>query len=54
MMYLKISFSTLACPEWSWPDIYSIAKDFKFNGIEVRGIGDELFSAKTKPFAEQR
>lgn len=51
---MKISFSTLACPEWSWPDIYSIAKDFKFNGIEVRGIGDEIFSAKTKPFAEQK
>lgn len=54
MVYLKISFSTLACPEWSWSDIYSIAKDFHFNGIEVRGIGDEIFSVKAKPFTEQK
>lgn len=54
MMYLKISFSTLACPEWSWSDIYSIAKDFKFNGIEVRGIGNEIFSIKEKPFIDEK
>lgn len=53
-MYLKISFSTLACPEWSWSDIYSIAKDFKFNGIEIRGIGDEIFAVKAKPFTENK
>ncbi|MCM1506821.1 MAG: AMP-binding protein [Ruminococcus flavefaciens] len=51
---MKISFSTLACPEWSWSDIYSIAKDFKFNGIEVRGIGEEIFSVKAKPFTEKK
>ncbi|MDE6678532.1 MAG: AMP-binding protein [Ruminococcus sp.] len=51
---MKISFSTLACPEWSWADICSIAKDLKFNGIEVRGIGDEIFSVKVKSFTEQK
>ena len=30
---MKIGFSTLACPEWSWTDIYSMAKDFKFDGV---------------------
>ncbi len=30
MINVKIGFSTLACPEWSWTDIYSMAKDFKF------------------------
>lgn len=54
MMYLKISFSTLACPSWSWSDIYSIAKDFKFNGIEVRGIGNEIFSIKENPFSDEK
>ncbi|MDE5584351.1 MAG: AMP-binding protein [Ruminococcus sp.] len=41
---MKISFSTFACPEWSWADIYSLAKDFRFNGIEVRNIRDKSFS----------
>ena len=54
MIDLKISFSTLACPDWSWPDIYSMAKDFNFDGIEVRGLGDEIFSVKAKPFTESQ
>ena len=24
---MKISFSTLACPDFTWTDIYSMAKD---------------------------
>ena len=34
---MKIAFSTLGCPEWSWEDIYSMAKDTGFDGIELRG-----------------
>ena len=34
---MKLSFSTLACPDFEWTDIYSIAKDFHFDGIEIRG-----------------
>ena len=49
---MKISFSTLACPDWSWSDIYSMAKDFGFDGIEIRGLGDEIFSVKAQPFTE--
>ncbi|MBR6242046.1 MAG: AMP-binding protein, partial [Ruminococcus sp.] len=49
---MKISFSTLACPEWSWTDIYSMAKDLKFDGIEIRGLGNEIFSVKAQPFTE--
>jgi fatty-acyl-CoA synthase len=52
MIVLKIGFSTLACPEWSWTDIYSMAKDFKFDGIEIRGLGNEIFSVKAQPFTE--
>ncbi len=47
---MKISFSTLACPDFSWTDIYSMAKDLGFNGIEVRGIGEETNVVKAKPF----
>ncbi|MCL2693493.1 MAG: AMP-binding protein [Oscillospiraceae bacterium] len=48
---MKISFSTLACPDFSWTDIYSMAKDLGFNGIEIRGLGDDIFAVKAKPFS---
>jgi fatty-acyl-CoA synthase len=47
---MKISFSTLACPDFSWSDIYSMAKDLGFDGIEIRGLGDNIHAAKAKPF----
>ncbi len=50
---MKISFSTLACPDYSWTDIYSMAKDLGFHGIEVRGLGDEIYSVKAKPFKDE-
>lgn len=49
---MKISFSTLACPDFSWADIYSMAKDFGFDGIEIRGLGEDIFSVRAKPFTE--
>ena len=50
---MKISFSTLACPDFSWTDIYSMAADLGFNGIEVRGLGNEIYSVKAKPFTDE-
>ena len=38
---MKIAFSTLGCPDFDWPDIYSMAKDLGFDGIEMRGLGDD-------------
>ena len=51
---MKISFSTLACPLYSWADIYSMAKDLGFDGIEVRGLGEDIFSVKAKPFTDEQ
>lgn len=51
---MKISFSTLACPDFSWTDIYSMAKDLGFNGIEVRGVGEETNVVKAKPFTAEK
>ena len=47
---MKIAFSTLGCPEWSWEDIYSMAKDTGFDGIELRGVEGEIRSYEAKPF----
>lgn len=54
MMTVKLSFSTLACPYYSWTDIYSMAKDLHFNGIEVRGLGNDIFAVKAKPFTDDK
>ena len=49
---MKFSFSTLACPGYTWADIYSMAKDLGFDGIEVRGLGNDIFDAsKNMPFS---
>ena len=49
---MKISFSTIACPDYSWVDIYSMAKDLGFDGIEIRGMGDDFAAYKAMPFTE--
>jgi len=47
---MKLSFSTLGCPDFAWSDIYSMAKDFGFSGIEMRGLGGNIFSVHAAPF----
>jgi fatty-acyl-CoA synthase len=42
---MKLAFSTLGCPDFSWNDIYSMAKDLGFNGIEIRGLGNEILKS---------
>jgi len=49
---MKLAFSTLGCPDFSWNDIYSMAKDLGFDGIEIRGLGREIFAVKAQPFTE--
>ncbi|MDP4109823.1 MAG: sugar phosphate isomerase/epimerase family protein, partial [Bacillota bacterium] len=49
---MKLAFSTIGCPDFSWPDIYSMAKDLGFDGIEIRGLGDEIFAVKAPPFQD--
>jgi len=50
---MKIAFSTLGCPDFSWADIYSMAKDLDFDGIEIRGLGDDIFAVNAQPFTEK-
>ncbi len=49
---MKMSFSTLGCPDFSWADICSLAKDFGFHGIEMRGLGDNIFAVNS-PFKRE-
>ena len=38
---MKLAFSTVGCPDFSWAEITSMAKDLGFEGIELRGQGCE-------------
>jgi len=38
---MKISFSTLACPDWSLPQIIAMAAAEKYDGIELRFVRGE-------------
>ena len=49
---MKISFSTLGCPDFDWADIYSMAKDLAFDGIELRSLGDPAALYRSRPFSE--
>jgi len=39
---MKLAFSTLGCPSWSWEQILTFAKEQAFDGIEIRGIQEAL------------
>ncbi|MDO4552421.1 MAG: AMP-binding protein [Bacillota bacterium] len=49
---MKLAFSTLGCPEFKWKDIYAMARDCGFNGIEVWGV--QNIAAIGRAFADER
>jgi len=49
-MSMKLAFSTLGCPEWDWTEIYPMAHDLGYTGIEIRGLGEEITASRAKPF----
>lgn len=51
---MKLCFSTLGCPGWSWNEIFATAKDLGLKGVEIRGVGNEMFAPKIKYFGEER
>lgn len=48
---MKYGFSTLVCPEWSWADVCTAASDLGFDGIELRGIGKEIYLPRSAGFS---
>lgn len=51
---MKLCFSTIGCPDWSWEEIFATAKDLGMQGIEIRGIRDEIYAPKNTPFLPER
>jgi len=51
---LKLSFSTLGCPDWTFEHILSFANQHGYSGIEVRGILREMDLTKVPEFSAQQ
>ena len=47
---MKLAFSTIACPDWTFEDIFSAATDLRFNGVELRAIENNTYLPKARPF----
>ena len=48
---LRIAFSTLACPDWSWDDILRFGSEYGYDGVEVRLIQREVNLLSRQEFA---
>ena len=51
---MKFSFSTVGCPNWLWSEITAAALDLGYDGIELRGLGADLFVPEIKIFQPAR
>lgn len=50
---MKLAFSTISCPDWDfYRDIFAAAKDLGYQGIEIRGIGGELYAPSISLFQD--
>ena len=50
---MKISFSTLGCPRWSFAEITATAYDLGYQGIEVRGVGKDISAPSVPEFSTE-
>jgi len=48
---MKLSFSTVGCPDWTFEEIFAAAKDFGYGAIEIRGMGKEIHATKLSIFS---
>jgi len=49
---MKLAFSTLSCPDWTYQRIKSAAIDLGYDGIEIRGIQNNMFVPDIDEFSE--
>ncbi|MBP1587287.1 MAG: sugar phosphate isomerase/epimerase [Clostridia bacterium] len=50
---MKLAFSTLGCPDWNFNEIFATAKDFGFDGVEIRGVKNELYAPYIAEFSDR-
>src|SRR3712207_401214 len=42
MTEIKLAFSTLGCPQWELPEVGRAAREYGYQGVELRALGGEL------------
>src|SRR3954471_9022461 len=47
---MKIAFSTVACPKWDFETIASRAKEYGYDGVEIRGFLNESILTASNVF----
>ena len=48
---MKLAFTTAGCPGWTFDEIFAAAGDLQMNGIEIRGVGEEMYAPDCACFA---
>lgn len=51
---MKLCFSTLGCPNWTFDEIFATAKDLGLHGVEVRGIGSTIYTPDIPEFSPEQ
>ncbi len=51
---MKLSFSTLTCPDWRFSEIISTAADLGYAGVEIRGVADQMYAPHISAFSDKR
>ena len=51
---MKLSFSTLGCPGWSFEEILARGAAYGFDGVGFRGVAGELDLARVPEFSPDR
>ncbi|HEY8668550.1 MAG TPA: sugar phosphate isomerase/epimerase [Tepidisphaeraceae bacterium] len=49
---MKFAFSTISCPTWDVPTILSRAREYGYDGVEIRGFLDEPNLTRVNLFSE--
>jgi sugar phosphate isomerase/epimerase len=49
---MKLAFTTLGCPDWTLRDVIENASRMGFDGVELRGIKDEIDISRLPEFTE--
>ncbi len=48
---VKLTFSTLGCPDWPWNTIVDEAARLGYDGLEIRGVEGEMYLPRIPQFA---
>ena len=47
---MKLTFSTLGCPGWTFNEVFATAKDLGMQAIEIRGIRNQMYAPDIPEF----